>query len=177
MRRKKKQKLKEETFWANFCYFNLPKDQDEIPFHIRRVNFRLGGATDDDLEMMAGYIKTIEQLDLDETDITNLGLQHLTKLESIKELRLKSCRQIDNDGLPYLYQIKGLELLHLGGTAITIAGLLAIGQLKLLKTLLISADEDEMHLLPQIAVQLPEGCEFIVNHQNFEYSQKEKERF
>ncbi len=175
MRKKNKQKLKEDTFWASFCYFNLPKEQDEIPVHMRRVNFRLGGVTDEGLELMAGYIKTIEQLDLDEAEISNEGLRHLTQLESIKELRLKGCTGIDNDGLPYLYQIKDLELLHLGSTLVTVNGLKEIGQLKRLKTLLISADEAEMELLPNLAAQLPKDCELIVNHQT--YRQKEGETF
>ena len=167
MRKKKKLKLKEDAFWASFCFFNLPKEQDEIPVHMRRVNFRLGGVTDEGLELMAGYIKTIEQLDLDETEITVEGVQHLTRLQSIKELRLKGCRQINNDALPYLFQLQDLELLHLGGTSISVEALTEIGKLKQLKTLLISADENEMDLLPPIAAQLPAGCEFIVNHQNY----------
>jgi len=177
MRKKKKQKLKEETFWANFCHFNLPKEQNEIPTHIKRVNFRLSGADDEDLQLMAGYIKSIEQLDLDETEITNLGLHYLTQLESIKELRLKGCQGIDDDGLPYIYQIKGLELLHLGSTSITVARLQEINKLPYLKTLLISANDDEEILLPQIARQLPKDCVFIVNHKDYILPQKESETF
>ena len=175
MRKKKKQKLKDDAFWASFCYFNLPKEQDEIPVHMRRVNFRLGGVTDEGLELMAGYIISIEQLDLDETEISNEGLRNLTQLENIKELRLKGCTGINDDGLLYLYQMAGLELLHLGGTSVTVNGLKEIGQLKRLKTLLISADDAEMELLPQVAAQLPEDCELIVNHQT--YHRKEKETF
>lgn len=167
MRRKKKQRLKEEAFWATFFHINVPRHLEEVPDHLERVNFRVCGVDDEGLALMAGPVKSINQLDLDDTDITIEGLRHLARLDYIRELRLKECRRIDNEAMEVIVKIKGLELLHLGGTAINVYGLASIGDLKELKLLLISAAGEEEKELPRIAALLPPGCELIVNHQTY----------
>lgn len=170
MRRKKKEKLEEEKFWNDFFYFNIPAGVDEVPAHLERVNFRRYNVNDTGILRMVEYVRSIYQLDLDETDITNESIRHLSQLEKIQELRLKNCTSIDDGCLPDLYNIKGLELLHLGGTSITAKGLKDISRLTDLRLLLISASEEETpESLINIALSLPPGCEFLVNHKLFEY--------
>lgn len=168
MRKRKQAKLAHTRFWANFCYFNLPTNTKKIPSHINRVNFRYYHANDDDLERMVEVIKSIDQLDLDETDVSEKGIEHLNKLELIKEIRLKGCHNINDQAMPFLCKLKGVELLHLKGTAITTNGFEHIAKLKNLKTLLISAEENDP-LLPEIFVSLPKGCAFIVNYKAYPF--------
>ena len=173
MRRKKLQRIKEEQFWANFCYFNLPDGVNEIPTSFNRVNFRIYNVDDKGLLRMVSYVRSIDQLDLDGTDITNEGIGYLTQLEVLKELRLKECNAIDNGCIGFLCEIQSLELLHLGGTGITPDGLEKIGCLKNLKLLLVSASEGDEVFLSKIEAALPPECEFLVNHKVYERKRPE----
>jgi hypothetical protein len=169
LRKKKKQKLKEQQFWSTFAFFSTPKLQDEIPIHLERVNFRIWNSVEDDeIELMVTHVRSINMLDLDETDITNYSIQLVTKLSFIKELRLKGCRKIDDKAIPHINNIKGLELLHIDGTSISINGVLQLSASHTFRMLLIGVDEPEQHQeeLTTIAQRFPD-CELIVNHKSF----------
>jgi len=169
MRKKKKEKLTDEMFWGTFYYMNVPKHIDGIPEHIDHVRFRLYDHVDDDhLRRMAQWVKSIGMLDLDETDITNTGIEELIKLDGITELRLKGCGNIDNDAMIYICKIKRLALLHLIGTSITTGGFEKISNLKALKKLLISADRDDPKL-EEIYASLAPGCEMIVDYKSYPF--------
>ena len=169
MRKKKKQKLKEQQFWGTFAYFSKPQLPDGIPTHLERVNFRIWNHVDDEqIEMMVTHVQSINMLDLDETNISNYSIQLLTKLSFIKELRLKGCGEIDDDAMPHINHIKGLELLHIDGTSISIKGVLQLRADHPLRMLLIGVDDPEQHQeeLTTIAQRFPD-CELIVNHKSF----------
>ncbi|WP_316842719.1 hypothetical protein [Pedobacter gandavensis] len=168
MRRKKAEKLKEEQFWNDFFYFNVPPHLDAVPVHLQRANFRYYHVDDEGIAKMITAVLSVYQLDLDGTDITNEAIRLLSKLEYVTELRLKECQGIDDGCVPDLYQIKGLELLHLGGTAITVPALIENGPFKDLKQLFISDDTDDKQALEELAILLPKDCELIVNHKLFE---------
>ena len=163
MRRKKKERLAHETFWAVFAAVNLGINSIEVPRHVNQVRCRYYGANDDDLERMVKQVKSINQLDLDETDITDEGMKHLIELDYLREIRLKGCRKITDIGMEYICQFKGLELLHLYGTAVTINGFDRIGELKHLNKLLVEADGKDPKL-EEIFALLPKDCELIVNY-------------
>lgn len=169
MRKKKKQKLKEQQFWSTFAFFSTPKLQDEIPTHLERVNFRIWNSVEDDeIEMMVTHVQSINMLDLDETDIANYSIQLLSQLSFIKELRLKGCRKIDDEAILHINHIKGLELLHIDGTSISIKGVLQLSTSHPLHMLLIGVDDPEQHQdeLTTIAQRFPD-CELIVNHKSY----------
>ncbi|WP_316822183.1 hypothetical protein [Pedobacter gandavensis] len=168
MRRKKAEKLKEEQFWNDFFFFNVPAHLNEVPLHLQRVNFRYYHADDEGIERMISAVLSIYQLDLDGTDITNEGIRLLSKLDYLTELRLKECLGIDDGCVPDLYQIKGLELLHLGGTSISPNALVAAGVFKDLKQLFISYYAEDQKILEDLAILLPEKCKLIVNHKLYE---------
>lgn len=169
MRKKKQEKLKEEQFWSTFCYFNLPKNRVHLPADLERVNFRIWDYVNDEhLLLMMSRIKSINYLDLDETDITNKGISHLTQLDHIKELRLKGITAIDDGCMESLSKLKGLELLHLGGTSVTLNGLTQLGSLQKLRVLLLSltATEEIRIKMLELKKLLP-GCEFIFNYKSY----------
>lgn len=170
MRRKKQLKLAEEAFWSDFFYFNIPNHINEVPEHVERVNFRYYNVDDEGLLRMIAYVKSIGQLDLDGTDITNEGVKYLVQLNNITEIRFKGCRSIDNNAMPYICQIKGLELLHLIGTSVTTDGFAQIGNLKQLKTLLISADTDDPKL-EEIYASLAPSCQMIVDYKSYPFEE------
>jgi hypothetical protein len=169
VRKKKKQKLKEQKFWGTFAFFSTPQLSDSIPTHLDRVNFRIWDSVgDDEIELMVTHVQSINMLDLDETDITNYSIQLLTKLSFIKELRLKGCREIDDEAIPHINQINGLELLHIDGTSISLNAVLQLGTSHPLRMLLIGVSDPEQHQdeLTKIAQRFPD-CELIVNHKSF----------
>jgi hypothetical protein len=86
-----------KIFWQNFRSANSLKQDAGIPERMNRVNFRITGVDDEGLRLMAGVVKHIKQLDLDDTSITNDGILHLLQLESLNELRLKECRYLDDN--------------------------------------------------------------------------------
>jgi hypothetical protein len=169
LRRKKAEKLKIESFWSNFLYFNKLAHLEEITPHLRRVNFRLHGVNDEGLLLMMNKVKSIDMLDLDETAITNEGIRYLLNLTYLKELRLKGCNEIDEGCLPYLNQMHSLELLHLGSTAITVDGIFQLSSLTNLHTLLLSAPTDNgiQEKVIKLSALHPQ-CEFIVNHKTID---------
>ena len=168
MRRKKKEKLKLSESINRLCALAGVPDGTmicDIPPHVQHFRGRLSRVDDEDLNRIPELFRSIDRLDLDNTDITNEGVRHLVQLECIKELRLKDCSRIDNGAMQYLVQINSLELLHLGGTKVTIDGLANIKRLENLKMLLFSSNEtDEVineKLIPLTAL-LPH-CEIVVN--------------
>ena len=108
-------------------------------------------------------------LDLDDAYIGYKAIEHLTKLEDLKELRLKGCTELDYKCVPYLVNIKGLELLQLVNTQILVSELINMSSLTSLKKLFISQT-----ITPQLTLEMRRlkkelpGCEFYVNYKLYE---------
>ena len=81
---------------------------------------------------------------------------------------MKGCNDIDDDAISHINTINGLELLHLGGTSITVNGLLQLSADHPFHTLLVSVDDSEKELnnLTILAKRFPK-CQLIVNHKDF----------
>ncbi|MGB8192948.1 MAG: hypothetical protein WCF67_13555 [Chitinophagaceae bacterium] len=155
-------KKRERYLWDK--YFGI-ENPDNLPIYVKHANFRTSEIDDEGIQLMVKRITGIELLDLDETNITNEAVKLITKLEGLKELRLKGNHSLDNDCVEDLSRITSLELLHLGGTSVTVDGIEKLAALKNLKKLLLSADDNEnvKDKLFGLAVELPD-CEFIVNY-------------
>ncbi|MBC7418265.1 MAG: hypothetical protein H7325_08935, partial [Pedobacter sp.] len=158
----------EKAFWAK--YFNNPPEPEAIPTHAEHLSFRSSDITDEEIGFLTGRVTSINMLDLDDAYITVETIKHLTRLEHLGELRLKGCTELYNDCVPYLNKIKGLQLLHLVGTNITIDGLVNMNTLTDLKKLFISADtkKDIALQMQRLKKELP-ACEFYVNYQLYEF--------
>lgn len=130
----------EKEFWQGF---NI-QDPEEAPHHVNHVDLRCSTITDHQLALLVSRIRSIEMLDLNETEITNEGIKHLTKLEYLAELRLKLCSNIDNDCIHFLSQLTTLKLLHVRSTSITIDGLVHLNGLPNLEKLFFSSHDTEI---------------------------------
>lgn len=169
MSKKKKRKQFEKVFWDALFHIDVPAHLNELPSHLNHVRMRLWDrVTDEHLEMLASHVKSINMLDLDETDITIDGIAHLIQMENITELRLKGIRELDNRCVEYLNKIKGLELLHIRGTSINLDGALQLVSHSKLKRLLISDDEDEpaQERIERLRNLMPD-CEINVNRHTY----------
>ena len=133
--------------------------------YYHQLDFRpLSELDDEGFSYLMGKVRGVNMLDLNETDIGNDSIRLLTGLEYVKELRIKGCRQLDNDCVRFLNQIHGLEFLHVKNTAITIDGLLQMAPSANFRTLLFSADDPDQiaEKIDRLQQMLPQ-CELVVN--------------
>lgn len=153
---------KEKTFWKSYFGVNSPL---LVPERISRLPWKEQSVTDDDLEILSGRVNHISQLDLDHNLITNSGIEFLTKI-NIKELRLKDLN-IDDHAIPFIQKIKGLELLHIGGTNVSCEGIGQLNTISSLKTLICTPNPINDQILDKFKEILP-SCELIVDYKLFE---------
>lgn len=160
-------KKREKYLWNK--YFGLDNPEG-LPIYVKRANLRTSDIDDEGIEVMVKRITSIEILDLDETNITGESVKLLTRLEGLKELRLKGNSTIGNECVEYLSTMKNLELLHLGGTSVTVDAVSKLASLQNLKLLLLSAADNEnvQEKLFELAVALP-NCRFIVNYKEVDF--------
>ena len=157
----------EKAFWTK--YFNNPPAPEDIPQHSDHLSFRSSDITDEEIGFVVSRISSINMLDLDDAYIGYKAIDHLTKLEDLKELRLKGCTELDYKCVPYLVNIKGLELLQLVNTQILVSELINMSSLTSLKKLFISQT-----ITPQLTLEMRRlkkelpGCAFYVNYKLYE---------
>ncbi|MCW3074539.1 MAG: hypothetical protein JWP69_1608 [Flaviaesturariibacter sp.] len=125
---------------------------------------------DEGLEYILANVRGIDMLDLDETGISNEGIKALTRLEYLKELRVKGCTHLDNGCIEDLNRLTGLQFLHIKDTGITIDGLLQLNALTNLEELLFSADDpalikDKMWQLKNTLSH----CRFVINSKPYHF--------
>ncbi|MFD2164101.1 hypothetical protein ACFSJU_16960 [Paradesertivirga mongoliensis] len=151
-------------WWKKFFDFQGAKTQMKISEHLKHVNLKMSAVGDKEIRLLSSNVKTIETLDLEGTEVSNTSILYLTKLQSLKELRLTNCRQIDDGCLPFLNQLFSLEYLYLGGTAITHKGIQGCDNLQNLKSINISVKDTENSNPGLIALQhtFP-NCKLVVN--------------
>ena len=128
----------EKAFWVK--YFNNPPEPNAIPKEAGVLSFRSSDITDSDIGFLTTRVKVIEALELDDAYITIEAIKFLTRLEHIGELRLKGCTELYNDCVPYLTKLKGLNMLHVVGTNVTIDGLTGMHTLTELRKLFLSVE-------------------------------------
>ncbi|HMK05629.1 MAG TPA: DUF6678 family protein [Ferruginibacter sp.] len=130
-----------------------------------RLDLRLLDDLDDDaFAYIMTNVRGVNMLDLNEVNITNESIRLISKLEYVKELRIKGCHYIDDECVAGLNKITSLEFLHLKNTAVTIDGLLKLNALTNLRTVLFSADD--VDLIREKMLQLKKmhpACEFIID--------------
>ncbi len=71
--------------------------------------------TNKSLQQLEGL--TVSMLSIEAVNVTNIGLQYVTKVNGIRQLRLWS-PGLDDEALKYVAELEGLELLDVEGTAV-----------------------------------------------------------
>ena len=155
---------REREFWKTFGI----EDPEQVPPHYHHVDLRCSGISDEELGLMTARIKRIEMLDLNDTEITALGIENLNGMEYLAELRIKDCAQIDDDAIPYLCRLSHLRLLNIKGTKITINGLLGMGSAKTLEELYFSSNGyEDINKQLQMLQQLLPNCKLVVDGKEY----------
>lgn len=116
--------------FLNFNQSNDLHDLDKLKElkllpHLKQASFVSTNLNDEGLKHIA-ECSALANLNLQDTQITNLGISYLPKLKQLKYLRLKECDLIDDDCMQYINQIPLLEELEIQETAITGFGLTKI---------------------------------------------------
>ena len=172
-----KLKGEEKTFWWHFCQINDSKD---IPLEVSLV----AGVDDSDyndhyFEMLTDKVQIIHSIYLKETDITDEGVKHISKVQQLKSLTLMKHPQITKASLPFLNQLIDLEYLDIWRTNIILEDLTALDQLKNLKELYVSSTRkayddsypelENDRILEQLIVleELFPKCTFYVDHKKY----------
>ncbi len=155
---------REREFWKSFGI----DDPEQVPLAYQRVDLRCTRISDEELALMATRIKRIEMLDLNDTEITAIGIENLIALEHLAELRIKDCAQINDSAIAHLGLLKGLRLLNIKGTRITLNGLLGITGATTLEELYFtsSGQEDISEQLQQLQQILP-ACRIVVDGKEY----------
>ena len=136
---------------------------------------RITDLDDEGLEYLLTNVKGINMLDLHETEITNESIKLLTTLEYVTELRAKGMYGLTDACAEDLNKIKGLELLHVKSTLITIDGLLKLTDQQQLKKILFSATDVEAikDKMLQLKAMHPD-CEFGIDGKLYYFDNVER---
>lgn len=133
--------------------------------YYHQLDFRmLDDFGDEEFAYVMPKVKGVNMLDLNENEIGNASIELISKLEYVKELRIKGCRAVNNDAIPFINKISGLEYLHAKGTGITLDGLLKLAPSDIFRELLFSHEggEDITGKMLQLKRLLP-NCEFVID--------------
>ena len=100
----------------------------------------------------------LQNLNLQDTLLTNQGLCHLQKLQHLSHLRLKEHSQLNEEAVPFLNQLQNLTELQIHETSIYEKGL---QQLNLPKLRQLLVNEVEKGILLELSNKLP-YCSILV---------------
>jgi hypothetical protein len=104
------------------------------------------------------HVATLENLNLQDTKVSNDALVHLARLPRLKHLRLKENSQLTNECVPHLMRLESLIDLQIHETAIDQQGLSHLEGMKNLKDLCVDGwnDNDTFDSLLALSARMPE---------------------
>ncbi len=102
--------------------------------HTIEADFRASWITDSDLERLAA-MPDLRRIDLSHTRITDIGFEHLKKLEKVESVNLYYAELIGDGALAAMKDWKHLRELTLRGTKVTDAGLAHLANMRTLESL------------------------------------------
>jgi hypothetical protein len=111
------------------------------------------GVDDQGLETVLS-LPALMDLNLMRAKVTSAGVQKLKGMK-LKRLNIDDVAGIDNSCLPAISEMKSLEFLHLGKTAITDEGVAVLGELPNLKTLILENTKVSDAAIEQLKLKLP----------------------
>ncbi|UOD29443.1 hypothetical protein INH39_29240 [Massilia violaceinigra] len=119
--------------------------------HLRSACFSGSNLDDAGLAHLA-KAKSIEDLNLQWTEISDQGLAHLATLPRLTSLRLKENDQLTNDCIVHLLKLNNLVDLQIHGTSIDQSGLDRLAPMTQLAHICITLDGDNFSRLALLAL-------------------------
>lgn len=106
-------------------------------------------------------IPTIENLVLQNTRVSNMGLRQLARLPALTHLRLKDNRQLSDACVPHLLALAHLRDLQVHETSITAIGLTPLAGLSELRDLCVDRQTGTEAELQELSMLMPR-CEILI---------------
>ncbi|MBW3541547.1 MAG: DUF433 domain-containing protein [Planctomycetes bacterium] len=101
---------------------------------LRELAANGSGFTDEGLAALR-HLPNLRSLAIEDTEITDKGLEHLALLRSLQSLDIQRCSRITDDGVRHLAALSGLERLDMDRTKVTGVGLAGFAESKNLEWL------------------------------------------
>lgn len=164
-------KIGNHYYDINSEHFSLKWEESPINFNelsylkqfpnLISANFYSSNLNDEGLAHVSNCSK-IENLDLQDTEITNDGIKYLKNLEFLQYLRLKGNTQLTDECIPYLTEINNLLNLQIQETSITEVGLKKLTVIKYMEMITIQVWNNNFTFdgLLKISCELPH-CEIL----------------
>jgi len=105
-------------------------------------------------------VSTIENLNLQDTKLSNEGLSVLERLPDLKYLRLTESDQLSNECIPHLLKLKQLVDLAIHETSIDQIGLNQLAAMDTLKDMCVEVDNCSFEGLLELSTRMP-GCRIL----------------
>ena len=161
-----KLKGEEKHFWWHFRQIT---DSKNIPEELPGFTSIDSTVDDDYIRMLVDKVSIIHEIYLKETMVTDVGVKLISELKQIEHLTLMKHENITKDCLPYLNKLTDLEYLDVWRTKIRLEDLAVLKDLKKLKELYVSADEnDDRELVLEKIIKAEEtlpGCAIYTDYQ------------
>lgn len=140
--------------------FNELSYLNQFP-NLTSASFTNSNLNDEGLAHVSNCIN-IEDLDLQDTEITNNGIKYLKNLKFLKYLRLKDNLQLTDECVPYLTELENLLNLQIQETSITEDGLKKLTALRYMENIIIQVQNNNYTFegLLKISSKLPD-CEIL----------------
>jgi hypothetical protein len=130
----------EKHFWWNFRQIT---DSKHIPIELPGFTSIDSMVDDEYIGMLAARVSVMYTLYLKETLVTDEGVKLISNFKQLKSLTLMKHENITKNCLPYLNKLTDLEYLDVWKTKIRLEDLYLLIDLKNLKELYVSADDED----------------------------------
>ncbi len=159
-----KLKGKEKHFWKT--HFNI-SNLEAIPLEMSHYTGIDSEEDDEFLFYLTSRVQTIHKINLRCTRITDEGVNYISNLKNLKELKLKNHVHITKKCLPNLNKLISLEYLDISKNCIEIEDLIVLSNLQNLKELHISSDESQEYISKKIKLlqAMLSSCIIYVNYE------------
>lgn len=135
-----KLKGEEKQFWWNFRHIT---DSKNIPTELSGITSIDSTDGDEFWAILIKRVSIVHEIYLKETWITDEGVKSISKLKQLRSLTLMKHENITKACLPYLNALTDLEYLDVWRTKIRIEDLSVLTNLKNLKELYVSPNDED----------------------------------
>lgn len=160
----------EKQFWWHFGQIT---DSKNIPKELPGLSSIDSSDGDEYFAMLVAKVSVIHSIYLKETLVTDEGVKLISNIQRLKSLTLMKHENITKNCLPYLNKLADLEYLDIWRTQIRLKDLSVLTNLKKLKELYISPDEEDKDNWDAILEKVIEieplfpGCEIYVDGRRY----------
>lgn len=130
----------EKKFWQTHYHFDKPSQLHDNWYQIWSVD---GNHDDNFFCFFSLRVKSITEVHLKDTLITNKAVEYMINFEELQTLFLRKHRNITKESIPFFNQMKALESLNITRTQITLSDLCEQLNNQSLKEVFLDSNDDD----------------------------------